>query len=115
MLVHEISHQYYSLLTRLGPVDDGSDQNLYYSPFPRANRKMNRILLAYHAFANVLIFYYDGYKRDLIQKATYSAVVARHGSDLATLKSHLDASNGLTEIGFGLYRPVRERLHACQF
>src|SRR5437660_1381825 len=32
-LVHEASHQYFYLLSRLEPVDDGTDKNLYYSPF----------------------------------------------------------------------------------
>lgn len=115
MLVHEVSHQYYNLLTRLGPVDDGSDTNLYYSPFPKANRRIDRILLAYHAFANVLIFYCEAYKSGLINKATYSAMLTRHRPDVATLERHIDASRSLTDIGSGLYNPVRERLNACQF
>jgi hypothetical protein len=35
-----------------GPVDDGSDQNLYWSPFVRAERNLTTILLTYHAAAN---------------------------------------------------------------
>src|SRR5438046_7090098 len=32
MLVHELSHQHYYVASSHGPVDDGSDDNLYYSP-----------------------------------------------------------------------------------
>ena len=31
LLVHEASHQHMNLLTKLGPIDDGSDANTYYS------------------------------------------------------------------------------------
>src|SRR5262249_9893120 len=55
-LVHEASHHHYYILTKLGPVDDGSDANLYYNPFLEMDRPIGRILLAYHAFANVLLF-----------------------------------------------------------
>src|SRR6185312_15271355 len=56
MLVHEATHQYYYLVTRLGPVDDGTDSTLYYSPVKNCYRPLAYILIAYHAFANVLLF-----------------------------------------------------------
>jgi HEXXH motif-containing protein len=58
MMIHECSHQYISILTRFTALtaDDG---RLYYSPFVRKERPAERILLAYHAFANVESFYKD--------------------------------------------------------
>jgi hypothetical protein len=58
MMIHECSHQYISILTRFTALtaDDG---RLYYSPFVRKDRPADRILLAYHAFANVESFYKD--------------------------------------------------------
>ncbi|MET0646168.1 MAG: HEXXH motif-containing putative peptide modification protein [Pyrinomonadaceae bacterium] len=56
MLIHECSHQYFSLLTRFAALTD-DDGRLYYSPFVRKERPAERILLAYHAFANVELFY----------------------------------------------------------
>src|SRR5207244_2765695 len=49
MLVHELSHQHYYVASSLGPVDDGSDDNLYYSPVKGSPRPLANILLAYHA------------------------------------------------------------------
>jgi hypothetical protein len=57
MLIHECSHQYFSLLTRFEALTDDDDGRLYYSPFVRRERPADRIMLAYHAFANVEIFY----------------------------------------------------------
>jgi HEXXH motif-containing protein len=56
MLIHECSHQYFSLLTRFAALTN-DDGRLYYSPFVRKERPAERILLAYHAFANVELFY----------------------------------------------------------
>jgi len=57
MAVHEASHQYYLLISRLGPVEDGTDGTLYYSPLVEKKRPLNRILFAFHACANILAFY----------------------------------------------------------
>lgn len=58
MLIHECSHQYLSILTRFTELTD-DDGRLYYSPFVKKERPAERILLAYHAFANVESFYKD--------------------------------------------------------
>ena len=57
MAVHEAAHQYYLLISRLGPVDDGTDGALYYSPLVDKPRPLNRILFAFHACANILAYY----------------------------------------------------------
>lgn len=56
-LVHEASHQYYHLARRLGPVVTGEDTDLYYSPAVGRTRPLDRLLLAFHAFGNVSLFY----------------------------------------------------------
>ncbi|MCA9666699.1 MAG: hypothetical protein KC503_13965, partial [Myxococcales bacterium] len=54
LLVHEASHQHVFMLTSVcGPVDDGSDRRLYPSPIKKAERPIDKILLAYHAVANM--------------------------------------------------------------
>jgi HEXXH motif-containing protein len=57
MFVHEASHQYYNLATRLVAACDQDYDERFYSPFARAMRRLDRMLLAYHAFANVLLYY----------------------------------------------------------
>lgn len=58
MLVHECTHQYYfllELLTRV-PVNPES-KDRYYSPLTKRERPLERVLVAYHAAANMAIFH----------------------------------------------------------
>jgi len=110
MLTHELSHQYYYVATRLGPVDDGSDSTLYWSPVKQTGRPIANILLAYHAFGNVLLL-----MRDLLGAGvTPAEPIARNAEDLAgqlaELQAGLDTTRALTEVGAGLYQPMREAL-----
>lgn len=63
-LIHEASHQYYFLLSRLVDLtrDDG---RLFYSPFVGIDRPPDKLLLAYHAFTNVEMFYRECLKREI--------------------------------------------------
>jgi HEXXH motif-containing protein len=55
LLVHEAAHQYLHLASRVGPVDDGSDQETYWSPLQGGERALRSLLAAYHAFGNVAL------------------------------------------------------------
>jgi HEXXH motif-containing protein len=58
MLVHECTHQYYfvlELLTRV-PVDPQSKEK-FFSPLVGRERPIERLLVAYHAVANMLMFH----------------------------------------------------------
>jgi HEXXH motif-containing protein len=111
MLVHEATHHYFNLLCRLGPPDDGTDKSLYYSPAVRRPRPLDRILLAYHAFANISLLYQlcldggigdDGYCR---------AGQSRLLPQLEQLESPLRDNPALTPIGRALFEPLFSRLH----
>ncbi|HSO34995.1 MAG TPA: HEXXH motif-containing putative peptide modification protein [Labilithrix sp.] len=111
-LVHEASHQHFYILGQLGPVDDGSDRTLYFSPARRADRPIDKILLAYHAFANVLLFYrqcrsngVSGGDAELCerQERDYEAC-------LATLQRPLETTRALTPLGRALFEPLAARL-----
>lgn len=111
MLVHEGTHQYFYLLSRIGPVDDGSDPTLYYSPVKRRGRPIHYILLAYHAFANVLLFS----KRCLARGCEdRTAHLRRNLADLPPqldrLEEALTATRALTPLGRALWEPLREAL-----
>jgi HEXXH motif-containing protein len=111
MLVHESSHQYYYLLTRLGSADDGSDLTEYYSPVKQRGRPIAYILLAYHAFANVLL---------MTRRFLEAGVVDEHGylerneedlpAVLATLEAGLRQTTALTPIGRALWEPLADRI-----
>ena len=57
LLVHEATHQYMNVIAKLEPLDDGSDQRAYWSPAVRTERPVAKIIAAFHAFGNVLLFY----------------------------------------------------------
>jgi HEXXH motif-containing protein len=110
MLVHEGTHQYYHLLTCLGPLEDGSDSTLYYSPIKRTGRQIGMILLAYHAFANVLLFYRlcrrNGFEHDGYIRHNEDALVPQ----LDQLEAALRTTRALTPLGRALWEPLAERI-----
>jgi hypothetical protein len=111
MLVHEASHQHFQIATFLGPVQDGSDDQLYYSPVVERPRPIDKILLAYHAFANVILFLRICQSRGLGDQNFLKSNLRRLSEEVATLQEPLEQSTGLTEIGNSLWRPLAERLH----
>jgi HEXXH motif-containing protein len=110
MLVHEATHQYFQILARLGPVENGSDERLYYSPVRRTGRPIDKILLAYHAFANVLLFYRACAASGRSYRADCAHNEALIRPQLAQLETALRASAGLTPLGRALWEPLALRL-----
>jgi hypothetical protein len=109
-LVHEASHHYYYILSRLGPVDDGSDSTLYFNPFLELNRPIDRILLAYHAFGNILLLCRTMRTRGL----DHPYIVARElylAPRLTVLEAALQITTALTSLGRALWEPLYDRLH----
>jgi HEXXH motif-containing protein len=113
-LVHEASHQYFHLAqsaTRLHTLLDETD---YWQPYVRAHRRIERILLAYHAFANVVLFHrrlLDSLADDDLRRRAAHAL-EHHEPNVALLDRYLERSNGLTPAGRSLYRTVAERVAA---
>ncbi len=109
ILIHEASHQYYYLLSRYGAVDNGAAQT-FFSPVKGANRPISMILLAYHAFANVLLFY-RLCRQTRIRDAGYCREnEIRLLPQLQVLEDALVASKALTPLGNALWRPLAARL-----
>lgn len=109
--VHEASHQYLNLLCRLGPIDDGTDTILYYSPIMRKERPLSRIVVAYHAFANMLLLYRLCRANGIADDRYCARREAELVSQVEQLESPLRTNQALTSIGRGLCDPLIERLH----
>ena len=111
MLVHEASHQYFRLATHFQDVDDGTDDQLYYSPVKGTGRPIRFILMAYHAFANVLLYYRAcravgaGFQ-DYFDENEESLV-----PELRQLESALRETRALTPAGHALWRPLSKRIN----
>jgi HEXXH motif-containing protein len=106
MLVHEASHQHYFLVQSLGPVSDGTDPTMYYSPLVREQRPVERILLAYHAVANILLFYddYEAAGGEITPFFTRNRAQLR--AELEELAPPLRTNRGLTGIGHAMWQPL---------
>jgi HEXXH motif-containing protein len=100
-----------SLLNRLGEFDDGSDPALYYSPIRHTGRPIRWILIAYHAFANVLLFYRccaaNGLDKDPYCRLNEKVLVPQ----LEQLEGALRKSRALTPLGRALWEPLAAKIH----
>lgn len=110
LLVHEASHQYFNLLCRLDPFDDGTDSTLYYSPAVRRERPLSRIGVAYHAFANILLFYRLCLESGIADGGYCAHHYAKLVPDVEQLEQPLRGNPALTAAGRALCQPLIERL-----
>lgn len=117
MLVHECTHQYLNILMRLEAIDDGSDEDLHYSPFRNKDRPLAFIVIAYHAFANVLLFYRAARARGMLPDpiAGSDAFANREETldrQLRQIEPVLAGTSALTPIGRALWEPLYEQVRA---
>jgi HEXXH motif-containing protein len=109
-LVHEASHQYFHLLTRIEPVDDGSDEALYFSPVAGRDRPLRAILVAYHAFANVVLFLTACVRGGLDDRGYCTARLEEVIPKIRRLEEPLRENAALTSTGRALADPLMERM-----
>lgn len=95
-------------------MDDGKDDALYFSPFRNTGRPIFNILITYHAFANVVLFYRTALANGLSADPTFAPAVEERVKELTQklepLEQALQATKSLTPLGFGLWKPLREEL-----
>ncbi len=114
--VHECAHQHYHLLLFVGPMVNGRDETLYPSPLKLAERPLERILLSFHALANIWILY-----RKLME--TQADKELRDGAAGRLLKLEkclpglvkiLRETDGLTDSGRAIWEPLGEELEKAK-
>jgi HEXXH motif-containing protein len=110
MLIHEVSHQHFRLLQRVGPLVYGDDGQLYYSPVKRTGRSLERILLAYHAFGNMLLFYRACLQDRKLDRNHCARNVDEIEEQLGVLDEPLKNNQSLTDLGRSIYSPLARRL-----
>jgi hypothetical protein len=108
MFVHEASHQYLELLRKLGPTVNSAHKQLYYSPVKQCDRPLHKILLAYHAFANVMLYYSELSARGLADDY-FDNMRNVLADELRQLELPLVGSDAITLIGRALVEPLIER------
>ena len=112
MLIHEASHQYLELLNKLGPTVDPGHTELYYSPAKQCDRPLHKILLAYHAFANVMLFY-RGVAECGLADSSFAKFQNVLNDELRQLEQPLLDNDAILPIGRALVEPLIER-SVCQ-
>ena len=109
VLVHEVSHQNYLLLNAVFPLADDQGGETYYSSLKGSERPVSRVLLAYHAAANMALFWSDlalarplddYYRRE--QEQMYDHV--------RSLANVIAEATGLTQAGQALFRAQQSLL-----
>lgn len=110
-LIHEATHHYYYIAKRLGDIDDRTDEALYYNPFLKTKRPIDRILLAYHAFGNVLLFCRMAIRSGLVDDSYVLNREQQLAEQLKILEKALQYSRALTQLGRALWEPLYEQIH----
>jgi HEXXH motif-containing protein len=111
LLVHETSHQYYHFAQYRTTFSNGKDEKLYYSPYVQKGRPIERILIGYHAFANVVLFYRACLAAGMRDGSDAAAKEIEHNMDcLRPMADVIDATAGLTPAARELFEPLRQEL-----
>jgi HEXXH motif-containing protein len=110
LLIHEAAHQYFNVLCLLGPFDDGTDQTLYHSSAVGRPRPLDRIGVAYHAFANVMIYYRECVAKGIQDDGWCARHIESWTEGLRVLEQPLRGNPALTDIGKALCEPLIERV-----
>jgi hypothetical protein len=110
-LVHEATHQHLYQLGKLGPMDDGTDMELYFSPFRNMGRPIFYILFAYHAFANVLLYYRTALANGMSEDEPGITDQKKLKADLLICEKALETTHALTPLGCAIWEPLREMVH----
>jgi HEXXH motif-containing protein len=109
MLIHECSHQYLHMVSWFGQLVT-EHARPHYSPLKRCERPLEKIILGYHAFGNVMLAYAQlrahGHAEALAGRAR---LVSEYVDEL--VKPLVDET-GLSALGLEIVRPLRARLAA---
>ncbi|MBX3229814.1 MAG: hypothetical protein KIT84_05725 [Labilithrix sp.] len=108
LLVHEASHLHLGLAGELATLDDGSDPDLYYSPARKTGRPIDKILLAFHAWANICVFYEKCLEKDLDRDGWAERNLSAMKKETDELRHGLEKSPALTPYGHALWMPFYE-------
>lgn len=110
LLAHEATHQYMNVAAKLEPLDDGTDTNVYWSPAVQTERPVSKIVAAFHAFGNVLLFYRHCRAAGIANTGECDRQEALLGSWMNDLVPPVKDNPALTRTGNALCRPLLSAL-----
>ncbi|MEA2663732.1 MAG: hypothetical protein QOI11_676 [Candidatus Eremiobacteraeota bacterium] len=109
VIVHEVSHQNFLLLNAVYPLARDQEGESFYSSLKGSDRPLSRVLLAYHAAANMALFWDDLGKRVALREY-YLAEQDEMNRHVDSLAVEIGRATGLTEAGQLLFRAQDEVL-----
>ncbi|KMN83652.1 hypothetical protein VK98_01490 [Chromobacterium sp. LK11] len=111
-LVHEASHQHFHLLDRLFPLSERGAEEWLYSPVKRRRRPAAMLLLAYHAFGNVALFF-DALRRNgRLAEADWRHHMADLNDWLPRMAAELERARSLSPAGRRFLDALQRRLRS---
>ena len=111
-LVHECAHQHYHLAEEWFRLHNGRDERSYYSVYVRKDRPIDRVLIAFHAFANVVLFHRACIEANAPFADVCQSIVDENVPHLAEFKTFLEGTNGLTKAGRAMWEPAMARMES---
>lgn len=109
VLIHECAHQHFHLASRVAPMKAPGESGRYFSPPVGRERPLDMILIAYHAFANVLVYYEKAFDMSLGDAVAWNRY-NNFRDQVAVLEGHLLGNPGLSELG----RTIFEELYTAR-
>lgn len=109
VIVHEVSHQNFLLLSAVFPLARDHEDEKFFSSLKGKERPLTRVLLAYHAAANMALFWHD-LSRHMTLDDYYLAEQDEMNKHADSLAAELARARGLTEAGELLFRAQDELL-----
>ncbi|WP_299547720.1 HEXXH motif-containing putative peptide modification protein [uncultured Tateyamaria sp.] len=106
VLIHECAHQHFHLACRVFPMKTDTENGRYFSPPVGRERPLDMILIAYHAFANVLTYYECAFDMSLGDQLSHNRYRS-FSQEVAVLESYLDNNKGLSELGRTIFSTLR--------
>ena len=105
-LVHEASHQWFHMLNRSFRLVQPTDrERLVWSPVKQCDRPLPRILLSFHAFGNIAIFFTDLWRAGFLEQAEYDFHMSDLREWLPAMVQTLESA-ALTSDGERLWRAL---------
>lgn len=114
LLVHETAHLHFGAVSKAVTLTTVDDQKLYYSPFPKADRKIDLLLFGFHAFANIGLFRRSCREAGIEQTSQDFDWQSEWMPEILEVCRHLQASPGITARGSEMWEPVAKRLFGAR-
>lgn len=112
LLIHEASHQIFNIARSISPIVDSQDDSLYYSALTRSQRPIDKVLMAYHAAANILMYYQYCIDAGLDSEGYCNNRLKTLSAGLDEMYKSLNISSTLSLLGKYIFKTLQEEIRS---